>query len=673
MTGTSPSWRFARMTPSEMNQDPVQGEFFTAASDLPERLVRESIQNSLDARLPGSSEPVLVRFGFSAVQQALPAEESARYLAGLEPHLAEVALESLEDIESDPDRVPEEQDALLEAHQLLKQPMDFLVVEDFGTFGLQGDLDANSAYEEANHFWGFFRSVGISPKPEDAGGSWGLGKWVFPDASRLNTFLGITLRKGEGQPLLMGQAVLKTHTIDHDGEIMKYPAYGSFGAPSTDPDHEWLPLPISDQGLIRKAQMHFNLHRQSESGLSVIIPFPKADLTPAAVERAVLTQYFLPVVSGALVVEIEHPGVATKVIDATTIDEAVLGIAESERDDESAESLSKAIKLAREAIRSDQLPLIEAKASLKREELLNGQDLEALRDRFNRGEVLTFKMSSGVTRKHNKRTLTSFRVFLERDEDLSEGHDYFVRGNLRIPQMDHIKNFPARALVLVEGESELGHLLRDAEGPAHVSWDPHAQRLKERWSGGYGRVQEVRRAVPLLLQSLVEIPQERLKNLLIDLFPAPSGLPTVALDQDDDDSSTTVPPVSRSRSNASLLAITRLKDGFSVHSAPSHPKLDSLPGTSWRVSFAYDVARGGQRAAFNSFKQGAKQGSPDFSLYGGYLRIAARGCRYEIASDNEIVVKVATKEFGLSVTGLDHRDVVTDVHEIAPSWNSEEE
>ena len=31
MTSQAPYWRFARMSPSQVNQDPTQGEFFTAA------------------------------------------------------------------------------------------------------------------------------------------------------------------------------------------------------------------------------------------------------------------------------------------------------------------------------------------------------------------------------------------------------------------------------------------------------------------------------------------------------------------------------------------------------------------------------------------------------------------------------------------------------------------
>jgi len=50
-----PEWRFRRMQPGEMNIDPIEGEFFSteALGSLADALVREAIQNSLDARAPG--------------------------------------------------------------------------------------------------------------------------------------------------------------------------------------------------------------------------------------------------------------------------------------------------------------------------------------------------------------------------------------------------------------------------------------------------------------------------------------------------------------------------------------------------------------------------------------------------------------------------------------------
>ena len=52
-------WHFRRMGKAEMNDDPIQGEFFTN-QDIADRLVRETLQNSLDAAI--GSDQVVVRF-----------------------------------------------------------------------------------------------------------------------------------------------------------------------------------------------------------------------------------------------------------------------------------------------------------------------------------------------------------------------------------------------------------------------------------------------------------------------------------------------------------------------------------------------------------------------------------------------------------------------------------
>ncbi len=56
-----------------MQVDPVHDEFFKA-QDLADALVRESIQNSLDARLSRSRSSVRVQFRFGVGINALPAE-----------------------------------------------------------------------------------------------------------------------------------------------------------------------------------------------------------------------------------------------------------------------------------------------------------------------------------------------------------------------------------------------------------------------------------------------------------------------------------------------------------------------------------------------------------------------------------------------------------------------
>src|ERR1043166_995118 len=212
-----PSWHFRTMEPAEVHVDPVHDEFFKA-QDLADALVRESIQNSLDARIPRSRAPVRVRFRFGVGDP----DAASEYFVGLEPHL---------------------QASTKTMHTILPrrdEPMPYLLVEDFGTRGLTGDPHVDPELEpdgeEKNDFFYFWRNVGRSNKGEVDRGRWGLGKAVFTVPSLIRTIFGLTRRFDDDRALLLGQSVLRTHVI---GGERVYP-YGFFARY----DRQKTPLPI---------------------------------------------------------------------------------------------------------------------------------------------------------------------------------------------------------------------------------------------------------------------------------------------------------------------------------------------------------------------------------------------------------------------------------------------
>ena len=657
----SPHWRFPRLAPAHVNQDPVQGEFFTASSGLPQRVVREAIQNSLDAR--AGSEPVRVRFAFSNDEQAVAPRRAARYLKGLKRHLSALSA-AAEDTgrTSAPSR---EAKAIGTALSCLERPMTYLAIEDFGTTGLTGDISANPERAEGNDFWGFFRSVGISTKSEDAGGSWGLGKWVFPDASLINAYFGLTRREREENYLLMGMALLKTHRIAGS----RYPPYGYFAAHSTEDDDEWLALPIDsdrDPDGFLDAVLDLDLKRMDGAGLSVIIPFPKKELKPESIARAVLTQYFYPIVRKDLVVEIRaaspdtHPAFET--IDSKTIEQAVEALPgqkddQPRRDDESSRSLSGVVRLAAWADRRTGEDHGRLNLPVSKESFGGDVEVEDLRLRFERGERLAFRcvFPKGVRRRGAATANPAdFRLYIERDEDLEKGHDYFVRGHLRIPAMDHIDSHRARALISVARDSELAHLLRDSEGPAHAKWDPHAHRLKERWTGGYQRVQSVRRVALLLLQLLLKRGSEAQLDALADLFPGDLD-PKASKSREGRAGPRTPDPPPFPDQAPSPIIVVRRPDGFVLRPNGDH---GPSAGSVVMVNFAYDVARGNP---FRVYASGLAAGTPDFSLETKALQIESRNCEHATSGPNALRVTVE-KSFELAVRGFDGRDLVVDLN-----------
>lgn len=665
----TPTWYFREMAEDEITLEAIQSEFFNQ-SDLAERLVREALQNSLDAR--DGKQTVHVRFAFSGRRHALSLDDGRHYLRDLHPHL-----ESLDPVNVD-DGVAQ---GLYMPSAVAEQPMQFLTIEDFGTTGLIGDIDGNPDNVEGNNFWGFFRSIGISPKGEDDAGSWGLGKWVFPDASLIRSFVALTRRPDESRDLLMGMSIVKTHQAPSG---VRYPYYGHFVA-----DRDAViqtPLDSNDDpnGFIDAFRQDFLLARERQSGLSVVILHPNPVLTPASIARAVITQYFYPVVRGRLEVEIVTPDSETRVITADTIEEELTRIARSDdvdsidRAEESPESLSGLVGLAKwgESLDIDRHYIdVNLPTTRNSDTFLADHELPDLRKRFMGYERLAFFLRLNVRRRGGQPVPTYCRVFIERDDSLIDGHDYFVRGDLHVPYMDHLTRAPvkARALMLVPQNNELGHMLRDAEGPAHTSWEKHESRLKASWVNGGARVSEVRQAPLRLIQALGVSKPQRERALLADLFPASEPERRAPEPARRPRQQVTDPPVKISRPPV----IRELPDSpFEISSRKGDFRVGRARGTSatpigseWIVQFAYDIARWGPGKAFSYFDQCVKEGYWDFSVVEGALEIDADGCSVEPIAHNKLQMRIESEDFSLAVDGFDARDIVVRVDAIQTQGN----
>ena len=150
------------------------------------------LQNSLDVAADGKPARVVFTIGTA------DAEKSRRYFEALQPHL-DATKGSL------PEGLPQ-----------LGEPIRFLAIEDYNTSGLIGNPGVRSeinADGSKNHFFRFWHRVRTS-KEFKRRGSWGVGKVVFSNASRIRTFFGLTLRSSDPSPLLMGEAGLIIHPLD---------------------------------------------------------------------------------------------------------------------------------------------------------------------------------------------------------------------------------------------------------------------------------------------------------------------------------------------------------------------------------------------------------------------------------------------------------------------------
>lgn len=229
-----PVWTFAERSENDVEQEVTEIDQFNSETvDLQEALVRESAQNSQDAR--AGKEPVRIRVGLSSPESTYLAVLTEQ----LEPRVTAAGFDWPKDFEP-----------------------SAIVLEDFGTKGLTGAVDDHHSTDNYRSF--FFRHGG-SYKSGAQNGRWGLGKLVFPMSSRARCFFGLTRREGDTGSLLLGETVLRTHR--HNGR--KYAPHGHFGRLAGERI-----LPLTDQRFLNEFSAQFGLKRTIEPGLSVVVPWP---------------------------------------------------------------------------------------------------------------------------------------------------------------------------------------------------------------------------------------------------------------------------------------------------------------------------------------------------------------------------------------------------------------
>jgi hypothetical protein len=610
------------MEPAEVHVDPVHDEFFKA-QDLADALVRESIQNSLDARVPRSRSPVRVRFRFATGAQAVDPEAAQQYFDGLETHLQAVA----KSIHSSLPRPGE--------------PVPYLVIEDFGTRGLTGDPhvdpELDALHDERNDFFYFWRNVGRSSKGEVDRGRWGLGKAVFTVASRIRTIFGLTRRIDDHRSLLLGQSVLKTHVLE--GERI-YP-YGFFARYER---RHGLPLPIEDPILLDRFADDFSVHR-FEPGLSIVVPYFRDDeLSPDRVIESVVDQYFYPILRGDLVVEIVD-GTRVQRIAHDTLDGLFAR-------DTRVGRLCDLTRWSLEQKDENRIVLADRGVAAPRwdESVLEPPDLAVLRERFASGERLAFRIPILVKRKRARPASSWFDVYLEQDDSLRRADHHFIRRGITIPDIRANGDKPVRALIVVD-DHQLSTFLGDAENPAHSDWSERADKIRTLYDHGPFTLRFVKNSAAFLASLLARPAAGRVRDFLADLFsiemPEEAAQETMAArvpirGSAAGASSDGTTAGSGNAAGAARVTIAKVAGGFTIKSADP-----SMVGRPMRGEVAYRARAG------NPFR---KHSPFDFDLTSGReITVHTDGAMLRPTAVNAFELVPTAARFQISMKGFDQR------------------
>ncbi len=594
----------------EVEQEITQrDQFNTDEVNLVATLIRESHQNSVDAKAESNNGPVQ-----TAIRIVEPIAKNRQYFEALfrdlRPHL-EASRIDIADIDFGMPRL--------------------LVIEDFGTTGLTGDFTQKSDHGPFNNFW---RRIGRSEKAGGKGGRWGLGKLVFSSSSRVQTFFGLTIREDDpGKQWLMGQAVLATRRVD-DKDYAPHVFLAEAGDGG-------LQLPTGDPTKITAFEAATSIARNGRPGLSIAIPFARDEITVDKLVPEVLRNYFFPILTERLTVT-----VGEELIDASTFDR----VAAQHKWSDSASSI-QVVKFIREIKASQGLSpdvYLDSRWTTDMERSLPTAQLEALRTKLAiDGQMVCVRAPVALKHKTKGALTTHVDLYLKRTTDQSKGSALYVRGQITVP--DEARYFTPRQTLaaLVASDGPVVSFLGDAENPAHTRWNGKAEKLRN-WSNAAARLSEIRNSLAklqaMLLQAVESVEKEALRDLfsLEDEAATPSKNPKPTPPKPP-------PPVPPLPPSQPLFTISDSDGGFTIRSTKAASNAE-YPLTI-KIRVAYDVLRGDPFKKFSEhdFQLGKK----------GVDLIAGEGLSARAVSANEMEVECSSYPFSLKCTGFDsRRDIV---------------
>lgn len=618
-----PIWDFRQMSRGEINVDPIEGEFFSTEilGSLSDAVIREAIQNSLDAGIPGQQVRIVITF--PSPDQKLRADTAERYLHGLRDHL-------------------EAKSSGLANGVDFERPMDFLLIEDFGTRGLAGDIRDDGNQDETgtkNDFYYFWRNIGRAVEGTTTRGRWGLGKTVFQAASRINSFFGLTIRHDETRRLLMGQSVLKIHRVNGQ----RYAPYGYYGRFEDD-----FALPVEDPEHIDQFCSDFSISRVHQPGLSVLIPYPDEEIEIESVIRSVIDQYFFPILSGDLAVTIAG-GTNRQDLDEKNLFTYIEGTDWPDR-----KALIRRLEFAKWCLAQTEADLVqlkeppEGKAPKWDEALFESGQMTPLRHRFDSGERLAFRMPLWVESRKKGIEHSHFKLFLERDALIDRGEDYFIRDGITVTGVSSQRQKGMRVIVAVS-DKPLSKLLGDSENPAHTEWQERSPKFKNRYNLGPACLRYVKNSPREVIRILSMPAEGRDTKLLRDLFyvdldPGAEMKSDRKIPKDGAGAGRTdgsgAPPCALPR-----LLLSRVKSGFRLS---LHPEAKTYPRTI-DMEMAYDVRQGNPFRLYKPY---------DFDLEKTPIKIEGVALTYRIVKPNGLKVTTEQSSFQLTITGFDlNRDL----------------
>lgn len=671
ISNSVPQWTFDKVPPGTTERNSVSGEFFTQATHL-ESIVRESIQNSLDAQVD-KTKPVEVRIYFSGEADKLPAVDFLEYWKGGEERFNHPNNGLIPPIPS------KEEDCL------------FLVVEDFNTTGLTGVVDEKPYKEiasnrnEWNYYNYFFRENGSTKFGSNALGSWGAGKCVFQRASRLKASFAYSVRDGfEPRKFLVGKATLNHH---QDENRVTWAPDGWFGVMADEdpsrPD-KMLKLPIVDEAYLSRFKERFYLQRDDEPGTSIVIPYVRfaalneATFNEANLIKAVLENFLIAIQNDQLLVRVKvgKDSVETKISRETFQQfKNFLPTPDSSSAHVTPAHLELAVHAQTGKCKEFELKKPETNSYKFSLTMFEDEQLESLKNAYYENIPILLKVPVVVHQKQENGVLEKeamFRVAIQHTNLSKKIAPAFYRVGLLIKDATKTKHNSCISVVMIERDA-LADFLVAAEEPSHTKWSSGTDRVDKGYNHGKNLITFVTGVIAKILDAIDSCNKEAAWDPLSGIFNIPkpmsakkkpdSGSLTGSTGGDDAGG---VPPT---EPKGNLIDFQEINNdsahGFKVVSGSRLLTLDSnkFP-MKIRFKVGYDTFSG-------------ISWSPNDFILGKHIKFKnQRGIIKVTFSENSVLITVNKQQpFSFEMVGFDaNRDVIVDGrnHEYNNGDNSQE-
>ena len=489
-------WKYEPLGVNSISgRNTTQDNFTSETKDLPEILVRELIQNSLDAKSPNRLDPVRIKI--TQVSWSDLSTHDTEYIRKLFPK------EYRDRLGMTSDHIPN-----------IGEGTPFLLLEDFGTTGLLGIYDAPRVDDPKPQNWNaFWFREGEGDKLNDfANGRAGQGKVTYYSVSGSRSIFALTIRETDNKSLVFGRSLFSKDYKYQETHFNRI-AFWSISQSA-----EAKPSECADD--ITKFKKHFHLNRKDEPGLSIVIPDPIYwDMNQ--ITKTIVEDFFLPIMSGKLIVQLGNLEFNKEnILDQNR---QYLEDKELSHKIESYNFLSKISTL----ISSDSSPLfnIEEKwFKSKRDVDPFGDNLTSFLNMIEKHDIIHLRCSIQLQKKKEHEPIPSrFDIYIQKNDIQGKAVQFYSRLDMMIAEEKNqfIEKLESFTILTHIKDRALSQFLNDAETPTHLKWNAQNSRLKENWESYRKELSLVRNAAEYIMKVVLQLSKTKddLSTLAI-YFPA---------------------------------------------------------------------------------------------------------------------------------------------------------